>query len=369
MTLSRAVAFWLALAVAAIFVVWLLSGILLPFIAAMAIAYLLDPLVGRMERTGLSRLVATLMIIALLIVILAILAMLVMPVLIHQLSALIENLPAYFQRVRAVLLDPQREWLQRWIGSGFADADKSFADVVTQGAGWLGGFLRSLWSGGQALISILSLLILTPVVAVYLLLDWDRMIAVVDSCIPLHHRATVRALAEDMNRAIAGFIRGQAAVCVILGAFYAIALSVVGLNYGFLIGLLAGFLSFIPFVGSFTGFVLAVGIAIAQFWPDWTWVLVVAGIFVGGQLVEGNLLSPKLVGSSVGLHPVWLIFSLFAFGYLLGFVGLLIAVPLAASIGILLRFALAQYRMSEVYQGKPSARVMDRTHPKSDAPL
>jgi predicted PurR-regulated permease PerM len=215
-------------------------------------------------------------------------------------------------------------------------------------------FLRSLWSGGQALLSIFSLVVVTPVVAFYLLYDWERMIATVDSWIPLHHRDTVHALAHEMDEAIAGFLRGQTAVCLILGSFYAVGLSVTGLNFGLLIGLLSGIITFIPYVGSMTGLILATGVAIAQFWPEYTPILTVLGIFFVGQFLEGYVLAPKLVGESIGLHPVWLMFALFAFGYLFGFVGLLIAVPLAAIVGVLARFALRQYLASPFYTGEPA---------------
>ena len=207
------------------------------------------------------------------------------------------------------------------LGEGVADAQVS--DLVKQGAGWITAFVNSLWSGGQALISIFSLVVVTPVVAFYLLYDWNRMVAAVDNWIPLQHRETVRALAREMDEAIAGFVRGQTAVCLILGSFYAVALTLVGLNFGLLIGLASGIITFIPYVGSMTGLVLAAGVAIAQFWPEYWPIIVVLIIFFVGQFLEGYVLAPKLVGESIGLHPVWLMFALFAFGYLFGFVGLL----------------------------------------------
>jgi predicted PurR-regulated permease PerM len=265
---------------------------------------------------------------------------------------LVENLPGYIARLQGLATDQSRPWLRKIVGEGFRDAD--VGDLVKQGAGWLGTFLRSIWSGGQALISIFSLLIVTPVVAFYLLYDWDRMVETLDSWVPLPHRATVHGLAEEINVAIAGFVRGQTAVCLILGSFYAASLSLTGLNFGLLIGLISGLITFIPYVGSMTGLVLAVGVAIAQFFPEWAPIVVVAGIFFFGQFVEGYVLAPKLVGESVGLHPVWLMFALFAFAYLFGFVGMLIAVPLAAAFGVLARFALRQYRASPLYTGVES---------------
>src|SRR5581483_1543378 len=181
-------------------------------------------------------------------------------------------------------------------------------ELVSQGAGWLASFLRSLWSGGRALISLFSLIVVTTVVAFYLVYDWHRMLATVDSWIPLHHRDTVRSLAKEIDAAIAGFVRGQTAVCLILGSFYAVALTLSGLNFGLLIGLISGLITFVPYIGSMTGLVLSLGVAVAQFWPAYGSILFVLGIFLVGQFIEGNVLSPKLVGESVGLHPVWVIF-------------------------------------------------------------
>jgi predicted PurR-regulated permease PerM len=343
------VTFWAATFAAFVLALWLLHEILLPFLAGMALAYLLDPVAKRLQRAGVNRLLATLLIVGLFVVAFLLLLILIIPILGAQLTAFIENLPATIARLQALVADPSRPWLRRIVGEGFRDAD--IGDLVKQGAGWLAGFLRSLWSGGQALISILSLLIVTPVVAFYLLYDWDRMIETVDSWVPRPHRETVHALAREINIAIAGFVRGQTAVCLILGSFYALSLSLTGLSFGLLIGLVSGLITFIPYVGSMTGLVLAVVVAVAQFWPAWTPILVVAGIFFVGQFLEGYVLSPKLVGESVGLHPVWLMFALFAFAYLFGFVGMLIAIPLAAAFGVLARFALSQYRASPLYTG------------------
>jgi predicted PurR-regulated permease PerM len=318
-------------------------------VAGMGLAYLLDPVAKSLQRAGVNRLLATLLIVGLFVVAFLLLLILFVPILGAQLTAFIERLPGYIARLQALVTDPSRPWLRQIVGEGFRDAD--IGDLVRQGAGWLAGFLSSLWSGGQALISIFSLLIVTPVVAFYLLHDWDRMVETIDGWVPRQHRETVRALAREIDVVLAGFVRGQTAVCLILGSFYAAGLSLAGLNFGLLIGLVSGVISFIPYVGSMTGLVLAVGVAIAQFWPAWTPILVVAGIFFVGQFFEGYVLGPKLVGESVGLHPVWLMFALFAFAYLFGFVGMLVAVPLAAAAGVLARFALRQYRASPLYTG------------------
>jgi len=347
--------FWVAAFLALVAILWLLSGVLLPFIAGLALAYLLRPPVDRLERVGLNRLVAALLVVTLVVCAFIVLILLVAPILGGQLASFIENMPSYVGKLQSLISDPSWPWLHKLIGQGLSTDDKSVTELVSQGAGWLASFLRSLWSGGRALISLFSLIVVTPVVAFYLVYDWHRMLATVDSWIPLHHRDTVRSLAKEIDAAIAGFVRGQTAVCLILGSFYAVALSLTGLNFGLLIGLVSGFITFIPYVGSMTGLVLGTAVAVAQFWPEWTWIVVVLGIFLVGQFIEGNVLSPQLVGESVGLHPVWVIFALLAFGYLFGFVGLLVAVPLAATVGVLARFALRRYLESPLYTGASSS--------------
>jgi predicted PurR-regulated permease PerM len=351
MKFERQVAFWLAALVLLALVLWLLEPILLPFVAGMVLAYLLDPVTNRLQRLGISRLIAALAVIGLFVLAFVLLILIIVPILGGQLAAFIEKIPEYVGRVQTLLADPSHPWLRRLVGDNFTGADKSVGGLVSQGAGWLAAFLKSLWSGGQALISIFSLVVVTPVVAFYLIYDWPRLIQSVDAWVPLPQRETVRQLAREIDAAIAGFLRGQTGVCLILGSYYAVTLSLIGLNFGLLIGLLSGLISFIPFVGSMTGLVLALGVAVAQFWPDWTMILIVLGTFLFGQFIEGNVLSPKLVGQSVGLHPVWLMFALFAFGYLFGFVGLLLSVPLAAATGVLCRFALRRYLESPLYTG------------------
>src|SRR3954469_1087855 len=352
MPVQRHIGFWLAALVVVALTLYLLREVLLPFVAGMALAYVLDPIVDRLERLGLGRLGATILILALFILAFVLALVVFIPLAVHQLAGFGANLPAYVERIQALIAEQGGPLIDKLGGSGaLADMQKSIGDLVRQGAAWIAGFLRGLWSGGQAIISVFALLIVTPVVAFYLLVDWDHMVAVVDGWLPRRHRDTVRMLAREIDRAIAGFIRGQAAICLILGTFYAVGLSLIGLNFGALIGMSAGLLSFIPYVGSLTGLVLSLAVAIVQFWPDWTWIAATLGIFVTGQFVEGNILSPKLVGASVGLHPVWLMFALFAFGALFGFVGLLLAVPLAAVAGVLGRFALKKYLESAPYHG------------------
>ena len=349
MSLRWQVAFWLGAAAGLVLFLWLFRGILLPFVMGLALAYLLDPVADRLERLGMSRLWATLTILLGAVLVLAIALLTLAPILIGQFQGFLERLPGYVGRLRELAGDAFDTRLAELLG---VDEDgPSFDELASEAAAWLGTVAASIWSGGLALVNLVSLFVVTPVVAFYLLYDWDRMVAQVDSWVPRDHVETVRGLGRDIDRAMAGFLRGQGTVCLVLGVFYAVALSMAGLNFGLLIGVVAGLISFIPYVGTLVGFVLSVGVAIVQFWPEWLWVAVVAGIFAFGQFVEGNFLQPRLVGSSVGIHPVWLMFALFAFGSLFGFVGLLLAVPLAAAIGVLVRFGLAQYKASPIYWG------------------
>ena len=201
------------------------------------------------------------------------------------------------------------------------------------------------------MISAVVFIVVVPVVAFYLLLDWDNMVAKIDALVPRDHAETVRSLARQINSVLAGFVRGQVSVCLILGTFYSVALMFAGLQFGLIVGAIAGTITFIPYVGALIGGLLALGLALFQFWGDWLSIGLVAGIFVVGQFLEGNVLTPKLVGKSVGLHPVWLLFALSCFGTLFGFVGMLVAVPVAASIGVLMRFGIVQYQRSHLYRG------------------
>jgi predicted PurR-regulated permease PerM len=352
MPVGRQIGIWLLGLVLVALVVYVLRDVLLPFVAGLALAYLLDPLADRFQRLGLSRLGSTLLILVLFVVSFIVALVLIAPLIAHQLAAFIGNLPGYVSRLQALIVEQGRPLLERFGGpEALTEMQSSIGELVGQGAAWFGRFLQSLWLGGQAIISIFALLVVTPVVAFYLLVDWDRMVATIDAWVPVRHRDTVRRLAREIDAAIAGFVRGQSLVCVILGTFYAVTLSLIGLNFGALIGMVSGVLTFIPYVGSLTGLVLSVGVALVQFWPDWAMILATLGIFVFGQFVEGNILSPKLVGDAVGLHPVWLMFALVAFGSLFGFVGLLLSVPLAAAAGVLARFALQRYLASPLYHG------------------
>lgn len=351
---GRAIVGVVALA-AILLLVYLLRDVILPFVAGLALAYLLDPLADRLERLGLGRLAASLIILAIFVIGLVVALLIAVPLAAGQVSALVGTLPGMVARLQGIIAERAGPLLQRIGGADvLADLQSSVGTLVGQGGTWFLAFLKSIWSGSQALVSIASLLVVTPVVAFYLLVDWDRMVATLDGWVPPRHRAVVRRLGREIDGAIIGFVRGQTLVCLILGTFYAAGLFCVGLNFGVLIGLIAGFLTFIPYVGTLVGFLLSVGVALVQFWPesDWLHIGLTVGVFVVGQFFEGNVISPKLVGDSVGLHPVWLMFALLAFGSLFGFLGLLLAVPVAASIGVVIRFAIGRYLQSPLYHAE-----------------
>jgi predicted PurR-regulated permease PerM len=345
--------FWAITAIVVAGFLYLFSDVLLPFVAGMVLAYFLDPVADRLQRLGLSRTWSTIFILFSFIVVLTVGLIIVIPILVSQLSGLIGNLPAYLTRLQEVITSIDPHWLETTFGVDVKTLREGLNSLVTEGFGFATTVLESIWESGMALFNIAGLFVVTPVVAFYMLLDWDRMVTKVDSWVPREHVASVRAIATDINTATAGFVRGQGTLCIGLGAYYALGLTITGLNFGILIGLFAGLISFIPYVGSLVGLVLSVGLAIIQFWPDYIMIGAVALVFIVGQFIEGNILHPLLVGKSVGLHPVWLMFALFAFGALFGFVGLLIAVPAAAAIAVLVRFGLSRYLESPLYMGHP----------------
>jgi predicted PurR-regulated permease PerM len=362
-SIGRQIAFWVAAFVALGVLLHVLGAAVTPFILGIVLGYLLDPIVHRLERFGLNRLGASILILVAFVVVFAIILIVLAPILGEQFIAFTQKLPSYVTRLQELAVDQGNVLLDKYggpwrdrLGLGAPlsslQIQNSIGDLVTQGGQWLLNALRSLASGGAAIFSFLSFVVFTPVVAFYMLLDWDKMLATVDSWLPLDHRDGLRQIAREINHALAGFMRGQSLVCLFLGLWYGIGLSLIGLDFGFLIGVIGGVLSFIPYVGSLTALVLSLGVAIVQGWPSWTLFFLALGIVGVGQFLEGNVLSPRLVGHSIGLHPVWLMFALVAFGALFGFTGLLIAVPMSAAIGVLARHLLGLYLTSPFYRGR-----------------
>jgi predicted PurR-regulated permease PerM len=278
-------------------------------------------------------------------------ALVVVPLLVQQATDLVQSAPEVFGQLRNFLTERFPSLMED--GSPLRNSLASIGETIQSRGGEL---LQGVLTSAAGVVNILVFLVVVPVVAFYLLLDWDRMVARIDELLPRDHAPVIRELARRIDRTLASFVRGQGTVCLILGTFYAVALMVIGLQFGLVVGLVAGLLTFIPYVGALVGGILSIGLALFQFWGEWWSILAVALVFQAGQLIEGNILTPKLVGSSVGLHPVWLIFALSAFGALFGFVGLLVAVPVAAAIGVLVRYALDRYREGRLYRGLEALR-------------
>ncbi len=327
--------------------------ILLPFVAGFVLAYLFQPFVDYMGRWGINRGVAAFIIIAAVALVIALIAALIVPTVIDQLAQLIQALPRYYQEARAYIFKNYGSYLaplQKELGNG--QASGSQGQITQDLAQWLLRQLQTLVQGSLALFNSLALLFLTPVVTFFLLRDWDDMIAGVEELLPRQDAPAIKEIAKEIDWTISGYLRGMLIVLVIVSAFYMVALGAIGLNYGLVIGLGAGLISFVPYLGSTSGFLVSGGVALSQFWPNYTMVALVCGVFVLGQVVEGNVLTPKIVGDKVRLHPVWMLFALIASGYLFGFTGLLIAVPMAAAIGVLVRFAVRKYYGSPMYEGE-----------------
>ncbi len=354
--LKRQLVFWLVILVLFYFFLTTFSSVLLPFVAGMVLAYFLDPVADWLERRGLSRLMATVVILLGFLVIFAVGLIIIIPMIVNQVSDLAAHAPEYVRKLQSEVSAESLQRLPKWVTSQIALVKANATKFLGEGAAFATAVFGQIWSSGKAIVDLASLLVITPVVAFYVLLDWDRMVAKVDSWIPRDHVDSVRLIAREIDQAIAGFVRGQGSLCLILAIYYGVALTLAGLNFGLLIGFFVGMISFIPYIGSMVGLALSLGVAIFQFWPDYWMPGLVLGIFLFGQFIEGNVLQPRLVGKSIGLHPVWLMFALLAFGALFGFVGLLVAVPASAAIGVLVRFAINRYLESDLYHGHRTLR-------------
>ncbi len=343
----------MALLLASYWALTTFASILLPFVVAAGIAYFLDPPTTRLARSGVPRGAAALLMILALVLGGLLFALLLYPLVLAQLGLLLGRAPQYANAVR--------DWagelmlaLQARLGSEYVD--NKLRDLVGLQAGSMLGFavgaLRQIVGGGFALFNVLSLVVVTPVVSFYLLRDWRRAVALVDSWAPRRYAGVLRDQAREVDRILAAWLRGQLLSCAALAVFYAVALSAVGLDLGLVVGLASGFLSFIPYVGSIAGGVASIGLAFAQF-PNWNGVAWVGGVYVLGQLLEGYVIYPRFLGDRVELHAVWVIFALFAGGAAFGFLGVLMAVPVAAAIGVLARYWLRRYLTSPVYLDAP----------------
>jgi len=332
---------------------WLFSPILTPFVLAAVIAYFLDPPASRLTRIGIPRGVSALLMILALVALALLCLLLLYPLLVAQVTILIQRLPAYVLGIGQAVRDALTALSERLGPDVF---DQRLQDLAVGQAGsiisYLGTSLARMITGGIALFSVFTLVTVTPVVAFYLLRDWPRIIRRIDAWLPRRSANTLRQLARDTDRVLSAWLRGQLLCCALLAVYYAAALSAVRLELGLTVGLMAGILSFIPYIGSITGLVTALALALAQF-GTWNGVLVVMAVFVAGQVIEGYMIYPWLLGDRVELHAVWVIFALFAGGVAFGFLGVLLAVPLAAVIGVITRYWLRRYLESPLYLDPP----------------
>jgi len=344
--------FWGLVAVGFVAFLWLFNGILAPFIVGFAVAYLLNPIVMKLQAKSIPRWLSALVILGIFFLVLIIGLLIAVPILIREMVEFIKLLPTAFA------------WGQNWLSetlpmieipNSFEDVKEMDTSAISDKMGSVLQFgknvLGNIFAGGMAVLGFISFIALMPIVAFYLLIDWARLGEKINSLLPKKNAKNIQAMLHDIDQSLAGFIRGQLTVCFLLGSFYAIALSLLGLQYGFFVGVAAGLLSIIPYVGSIFGLFASVGLAFYQF-GGWEYPLAAFVIFIAGQLVEGNYLTPKLVGESVGLHPLWVIFALMAGGTLLGLTGMIIAVPVAAILAIFVRYGVAHYKQSAYYKGK-----------------
>ncbi len=352
MRVERQVLFWLAALLAVVLALLALKDVLLPFLIGIVIAYALNPLADRLAAQGLGRMAASALIVAVLVVLAGLAVVFLVPLLVNQVQSLGLTMPGELDRLRSVFESWAKERLGDRFGIVKAALDQATAELSSNWSSFAGVIAKSVWSQGLALLNFVSVLLITPLVVFYILVDWHPMLAKIETWLPRDHKDTITRLATEINDAIAAFIRGQGLVCVVLGLVYAIGLSLVGLRYGLLIGIATGVLSFVPFIGWALGLITASTLAVLQFWPDTLPLLKVLGIFALGQVIDAAVLSPKIVGSKIGLHPVWLIAALVVFSSLFGFAGVLVAVPVAAAIAVLVRFALKVYLESAIYKGR-----------------
>ena len=342
------VVFWLALQ--------LFASVLAPFVAAAVLAYALDPAATKLAKLGLPRGIAALLMILAVIAAVLLFALLLYPLVIVQVGLLVNRIPQY-----ATLLQGWAREVLTHLQANFGPdvVNDKLRDLVSGQAGSMLSILLStvtgLIGGGFAIFNLLSLAVVTPVVGFYLLRDWPRVVGMIDSWLPYRYREVIRAQAKEVDRILSAWVRGQALCCLFLALYYAAGLTVAGLDLGLIVGLMAGLLSFIPYVGSITGGVTALGLALAQF-PHWRGVAVIGAVLVVGQILEGYVIYPRFLGDRVELPAVWVIFALFAGGAAFGFLGVMLAVPVAAVIGVLARFWVRRYLANPLYLDPPTAQ-------------
>lgn len=339
-------AFWLTLILVISLSAVLISNVMIPFVIGAVLAYFSQPAMRWLTRHGVPRAAGAVMVLTLIMGVLVGALAFAVPIILTEIANLLERAPQIFTKIKGLFGDGSP--------SVFLSASEQTEELLADAAEAAGEnreeVLAGLYAGVSGLTQLVLFWVVMPVVAFYLLMDWDRLIRTLDDAIPRHHLATVRNLAADIDETLAGFVRGQALVCAVLAVYYASGLLLFGLNYGFAIGTMSGLITFIPYVGAILGGALAIGVAMWQFWSEPYLIMAVVALYAFGQFFEQQILVPKLIGDSVKLHPVWLMFAVLALGSLFGFVGALLSVPLAAVFGVLVRHAYARYRASPIFE-------------------
>jgi predicted PurR-regulated permease PerM len=348
---ERQLLFWIVVAASAMVLVGLLRDMLLPFVFGGLLAYMLNPSVDRLTALRVPRTLAAAIVLLVGIVVIGLVVVMLMPMVVDQMQKLALGLPGYIKQLRSVIEDIAQERLGSRYPEFRAGLERSLDGLTGNWGGFANAAANTAIAQMRSVMNFVSLLLITPLVAFYILADWHPMLAKIDGWLPREHAPTIRRLIGEIDDAISAFVRGQGIVCLILALFYALSLQSVGLQYGLLIGLATGIASFVPFVGWALGFIVSLILALVQVWPATGLVWMVVLVFLLGQALDAAVLSPLIVGKRIGLHPVWLLFALLAFSSLFGVLGALIAVPVAAAIGVLVRFALKAYLDSRVYKG------------------
>ncbi len=334
---------WLLLIIGFFALFWASRAVIGPFIAGFVVAYLLNPLAARLERRGWPRWLASLVVLLLFLIAIVAIGFASVPIIQAQVLQLIHTMPQLVEQVQPLL----QRLLRRTAGA--AQSKALIANLTNKAVTWLSESIGPILAGSLAFVNVLTFVVITPLVAFYLLRDWPLILQRIDGWWPRRQLPVIKVLVADCDAALSGFIRGQSLVCLSLAIFYAAGWSLVGLNYGIVLGLLAGILGFVPFLGVMFAVALSVLVALGQFGFDAFHLGLVLGVFAVGQVLESSVLTPNLIGNRIGLHPVWVLFAVFAGGEVAGLAGVFLAVPMAAVLGVIVRSAMAHYRASSFY--------------------
>lgn len=320
-------------------------AILLPFVVGAIAAYMFDPIASRLEQDRMSRAWASAVITVAFVLLIAVLLVAVLPFVVQQTLSLIDNLPKLFETLRTDTLPRLRYLFEHSVVARFVNLSELPNSLSERGMAVANETVTALFSSLLRVANVLALIFISPIVAFYLLRDWDKLVGELIGLVPPSQRPEARAIGHEIDEVLGGFLRGQALVCGFLAVFYGIGLMLTGLPYGLTIGLATGVFSFVPYIGMTVGVAIGMGVALASF-DSWLLIVVVAGVFWLGQIIEGNFLTPKLVGARIRLHPVWVIFAILAGASLGGITGAFIAVPLAAILAVFARRLVARYKLS-----------------------